>query len=153
MTAVIQRVFSASVRVDGELVGRCGKGLCILLGVAKGDTEQDADALMIKIAGLRIFNDENGKMNRSIRDVRGSMLIVPNFTLLASYKKGYRPDYMSAEAPERAERLYNYFCGRMELLESLPISTGVFGADMELQINNDGPVTIVMESSVLLGKK
>ena len=153
MTAVIQRVSSASVTVDGKMVGECGRGLCILLGVARGDEEIDAEALAKKISGLRIFEDENGKMNLSVRDIGGSALAVSNFTLLASYKKGNRPDYMGAESPERANELYEYFCKRLNEAEGIPTQRGIFGADMKMQINNDGPVTIVMESSVLLGKK
>ena len=112
MIAVLQRVAGASVRVEGETVGACEKGLCVLLGVAKGDTEADADALAAKTVGLRIFCDEDGKMNRSLVDVDGEMLVVSNFTLLASYKKGKRPDYMNAAAPDEADRLYRYFVDR-----------------------------------------
>ena len=148
MIAVIQRVGNASVVVDGETVGKCGKGLCVLLGVARGDTEEDADALARKIVNLRIFEDENGKMNLSVQDVGGSILAISNFTLLAAYKKGNRPDYMGAEAPERAKELYGYFA---ELLNNtVPTERGIFGADMKLNILNDGPVTIVMDSKVLV---
>lgn len=149
MIAVLQRVSRASVVVDGETVGACNEGLCVLLGVAKGDTEADADALAAKIVGLRIFTDENGKMNRSVVDIDGEMLVVSNFTLLASYKKGKRPDYMAAAAPDEANRLYEYFVARCrdELKE---VGCGVFGAHMELNIVNDGPVTIVMDSKILL---
>ena len=151
MIAVLQRVSRASVSVDNKTVGACGKGLCVLLGVARGDTEADAEALAAKIVGLRIFTDENGKMNLSLCDVGGEMLVVSNFTLLASYKKGKRPDYMEAAAPEEADRLYCYFvelCRR----DVGHIGCGVFGAHMELSIVNDGPVTIVMDSRVLTKK-
>ena len=152
MIAVLQRVKRASVRVDGEIVGKCAQGLCILLGVAKGDTEEDAKALAEKTVNLRIFTDENDKMNLSLKDVGGEALVVSNFTLLASYKKGKRPDYMSAAAPDEANRLYEYFCGLCEN-EIKHTGKGIFGADMELEIVNDGPVTIVMDSNVLLKKQ
>ncbi len=152
MIAVLQRVSRASVRVDGETAGACEQGLCILLGVAKGDTEPDADALAAKIVGLRIFCDEDGKMNRSLVDTDGEMLVVSNFTLLAAYKKGKRPDYMNAAAPEEADRLYRYFADRCR--ESVRrVECGVFGAHMELSIVNDGPVTIVMDSRELTRNK
>ncbi len=151
MIAVIQRVTSATVRVDGELVGSCGQGLCVLLGVAKGDTMEDADALARKILNLRIFEDEAGKMNRSLVDVGGEMLVVSNFTLLAAYKKGNRPDYMGAAAPDEANELYEYFADNCQMF--VPVGRGVFGADMKVDIANDGPVTIVMDSKVLLGKQ
>lgn len=150
MIAVIQRVSSASVTVDGGTVGECGRGLCVLLGVAEGDTEEDADALCRKILNLRIFADENGKMNRSLTDIGGEMLVVSNFTLLASYKKGNRPDCMNAAKPGEANRLYEYFAGCCRL--SVPVECGVFGADMKVDIHGDGPVTIVMDSRVLLNK-
>ena len=151
MIAVIQRVSGASVSVDGETVGKCGHGLCILLGVAEGDTREDADALARKILNLRIFEDENGKMNRSLVDVSGEMLVISNFTLLASYKKGNRPDYMNAARPDAANELYEYFADNCRCF--VPVERGVFGADMKVDIHNDGPVTIVMDSKVLLGKK
>ncbi len=150
MIAVLQRVSKACVAVDGEIVGSCNTGLCVLLGVADGDTREDADALVRKIINLRIFEDDGGKMNRSVLDVGGDMLVVSNFTLLAAYKKGNRPDYMGAAAPNEAKALYEYFadcCG-----EYLNVETGIFGADMKLRIDNDGPVTIVMDSRVLLNK-
>ncbi len=151
MIAVLQRVKRASVRVDGEVVGACGAGLCVLLGVARGDTEEDARALCDKMLGLRIFTDENDKMNLSVQDTDGELLVVSNFTLLASYRKGKRPDYIGAAAPDEANRLYEYFCS---LAESgvKHCGRGIFGADMELEIINDGPVTIVMDSNVLLKK-
>ena len=152
MIAVLQRVSRASVTVENKTVGACGKGLCILLGVARGDTEADAEALAAKIVGLRIFTDDNGKMNLSLNDIDGEMLVVSNFTLLASYKKGKRPDYMEAASPEEADRLYRYF---VELCRQDVghIGCGVFGAHMELSIVNDGPVTIVMDSRVLTKKQ
>ncbi len=150
MIAVIQRVAGASVSIDGKTVGRCGKGLCVLLGVARGDTAEDADAMTRKILNLRIFEDDNGKMNLSVVDVSGEMLVVSNFTLLAAYKKGNRPDYMGAAAPDEAKELYEYFSDNCRCF--VPTECGVFGADMKVDIQNDGPVTIVMDSRVLLGK-
>lgn len=151
MIAVLQRVKRARVCVDEKCVGACAHGLCVLLGVAVGDTEEDARAMAEKVVNLRIFTDENGKMNLSLKDVGGEMLIVSNFTLLAAYKKGKRPDYMGAAAPNEADRLYRYFC---ELCEAqiTHIGRGIFGADMEIELVNDGPVTIVMDSRVLLSK-
>ena len=150
MIAVIQRVSEAEVSVDGAKVGSCGKGLCILLGVADGDTEADADALCRKILNLRIFTDQNGKMNLSLVDVGGEMLVISNFTLLAAYKKGNRPDYMNAANPDIAKGLYEYFADCCRCF--VPVECGIFGADMKVDISNDGPVTIVMDSKVLLGK-
>lgn len=148
MIAVIQRVKNSSVSVEGELCGECGRGLMILLGVAEGDSEEDARLLSSKILKLRIFSDENGKMNLSVKDVGGEALIVSNFTLLANYKKGNRPDYMSATAPTRANELYEYFTSLMRA-ELEHVATGEFGADMAVSILNDGPVTIVMDSQIL----
>ena len=148
MKAVIQRVRHASVEVDGQVIGSCGHGLMILLGVAKGDEERDVDLLVPKIAKLRIFEDENGKMNRSVIDVNGEILVVSNFTLLANYKKGNRPDYMNSADPETARRLYELFILRMA--EQVPrVESGEFGADMQVSLCNNGPVTIVMDSNEL----
>ena len=152
MIAVIQRVKRSSVSIDEKIVGECGHGLMILLGVAEGDTREDADALATKISKLRIFCDENGKMNLSVKDVDGEMLVVSQFTLLASYAKGNRPDYMNAAAPTVANELYEYFVSLVRN-EVKHVGTGVFGGDMEVTIINDGPVTIVMDSKVLLARK
>lgn len=153
MIAVIQRVTSSECVVDGEIVGSCDQGLMILLGVKAGDGESDALALADKIAKLRIFCDENGKMNRSINDIGGSALVVSQFTLLANYAHGNRPDYLASEKPDRAKELYEYFSALLrERLASGRVENGVFGADMKLEIHNDGPVTIVMDSDVLLKK-
>ena len=151
MIAVLQRVKKASVSVDNSVVGECQNGLFILLGVADGDDKKDAEVLANKILGLRIFNDENDKMNLSVKDVDGELLVVSNFTLLASYKKGKRPDYMSAAAPGEAEELYEYFVS-LCAPEVKHVGKGVFGAHMEISSMCDGPVTIVMDSKVLLGK-
>lgn len=151
MIAVLQRVKSASVEVDGKIVGECKQGFCVLLGVAKEDTEEDAKALAKKLIELRIFRDENDKMNLSLKDVGGELLVVSNFTLLAAYKKGRRPDFFGAASPGEAERLYEYFCSLCES-EISHVAKGIFGADMDLSIVNQGPVTIVMDSNVLLKK-
>lgn len=150
MTAVLQRIKKGSVRVDGEITGRAEAGLFILLGVAAGDTREDADALAAKIKKLRIFNDDAGKMNLSVADIGGDMLIVSNFTLLANYRQGNRPDYLGAASPALACELYKYF---LDIMSSSPevrhVGAGVFGAHMEIETQCDGPVTIVMDSSVL----
>jgi D-tyrosyl-tRNA(Tyr) deacylase len=149
MIAVIQRVLRASVKVDGAVVGECGHGLAILLGVARGDSVEDADKLMAKISKLRIFCDENGKMNLSVNDVGGSALVISQFTLLANYAKGNRPDYFNAAPPDEANTLYEYFCEGFEKLIPGDVGRGIFGADMECEFINNGPVTIVMDSKVL----
>ncbi len=148
MKAVIQRVTNARVEVDGELIGSCGHGLMILLGVAEGDTEADLDRMLQKIIKLRIFEDENGKMNRSVLDIDGEMLVVSQFTLLANYKHGNRPDYMGAAAPAEATRLYELFIEKAKT-HLRHVGHGQFGADMQVSLCNDGPVTIVMDSEVL----
>ena len=152
MIAVIQRVSEATVSVDEKVSGQCGQGLCVLLGVSQEDREQDAEVLANKIINLRIFRDENDKMNLSLKDIGGQLLIVSNFTLLASYRRGNRPDFMNAAHPSEAERLYEYF-GKLCEKEIPHVNYGVFGAHMELKITNDGPVTIVMDSKVLLAPK
>ena len=148
MIAVIQRVGHANVKIDGEIHGQCGQGLLILLGVANGDSEEDARLLAAKISKLRIFCDENDKMNLSVKDIDGEVLIISNFTLLANYKKGNRPDYMNAAPPAEADRLYRFFVELMSA-EVKHVGTGEFGADMKVSLLNDGPVTIVMDSQVL----
>ncbi|MBE6703081.1 MAG: D-tyrosyl-tRNA(Tyr) deacylase [Ruminococcaceae bacterium] len=152
MIAVLQRALSAAVRVEGKTVGEIGQGLLVLLGVSAEDTEQDAELLAKKILACRIFTDENDKMNLSVRDVGGSVLVVSNFTLLANYRHGNRPDYMGAAGPERANALYAYF---VELIrrDGTPVATGRFGADMRVLLEGEGPVTIVMDSNELKKKK
>lgn len=149
MIAVIQRVKGASVTVEEKIVGKCGVGYAVLLGVAVGDTEKDAEVLATKMSKLRIFEDENARMNRSILDVGGEALVVSNFTLLANYSHGNRPEYLSAAAPAEANRLYEYFCERLAALIG-HVEKGIFGADMRVEIIGDGPVTIVMDSKVLI---
>lgn len=153
MRAVVQRVSGASVAVSGETVGKCGRGFLILLGVAKGDTEADADVLAAKLSKLRIFEDGNGKMNLSLSDIGGELLIISNFTLYADCRHGNRPNFLMAEAPAEANRLYEYFTDRMKTLSGCPTETGVFGADMKVSIENDGPVTLVIDSPDLMKKK
>lgn len=152
MRAVIQRVSSASVAVDGKIVGSCEKGYLILLGVAEGDTETDADLLCKKIAALRIFRDENDKMNLSIRDIDGEALVISQFTLLANYRHGNRPDFLASAKPDEANRLYEYFTQLLSR-ELRRVEHGIFGADMKVSLTNDGPVTICMDSDVLKKKK
>ncbi len=152
MRAVIQRVSNASVAVDGQIVGSCGRGYLILLGVAEGDTETDADLLCKKIAALRIFRDENDKMNLSIRDVDGEALVISQFTLYANYRHGNRPDFLASAKPDEANRLYEYF--KIILSREIRrVECGIFGADMKVSLTNDGPVTICMDSEVLKKKK
>ncbi len=152
MKAVLQRVKRASVAVDGETVGACGEGLMILLGVAQGDEKSDAEALAAKILKLRIFNDENGKMNRSVTDIDGEMLVISQFTLLANYAHGNRPDYLESAPPSEANELYEYFVSLVEPALR-HVGTGIFGADMKVELVNDGPVTIVMDSKILNKKR
>ena len=152
MKAVLQRVKCAKVEVNGEVVGQCDKGLMILLGVAKEDTEEDAKLLAEKIVKHRIFRDENGKMNLSVKDIDGEALIISQFTLMANYKKGNRPDYLESAPPAEANRLYEYFKSLMAS-ELRHVGCGIFGADMKVSLTNDGPVTIVMDSEVLKKKK
>ncbi len=148
MIAVLQRVSEAAVVIDGAETARIGKGLLVLLGVSTEDTEEDSRLLSEKIPKLRIFEDEEEKMNLSLADVAGEVLVVSNFTLLAAYRKGNRPDYMNAARPETAIPLYEGFLRQMR--EKVPVvREGVFGADMKLSLTNDGPVTIVMDSNVL----
>ena len=147
MRAVLQRVTEASVSIDGIVKGQIGKGLLILLGVGKEDTKADAEILVRKIAAARIFSDENDKMNLSVKDIEGSLLIISNFTLYGDMKKGSRPSFDPAMPPLSAKELYEYFCKEMEK-EGLPVATGEFGADMKVSSLNDGPVTIFMDTSI-----
>jgi len=152
MIAILQRVKEASVTVGGETVSSCGQGILVLLGVARGDTERDAQLLADKISKLRIFEDEEGKMNLSVNDIGGGILVVPNFTLLASYRRGNRPDFMNSETPEEAERLFGYFCEYITPLVP-SVGRGIFGAEMLVSLTNDGPITIPMDSEVLKAPK
>lgn len=150
MKAVLQRVAHSSVTVDGDLVSSIGNGFLILLGVEQTDTLADADVLSKKISGLRVFEDENGKMNLSLSDISGSVLVISQFTLLADCKKGRRPSFINAGAPDMANELYEYFCKRIKLDGVEDVKKGVFGADMKVELLNDGPVTILLDSKELI---
>ena len=145
MKAVIQRVSEANVKVDGKMVGEISKGLLLLIGIDEEDEKNDADWLVQKILSLRIFGDEEGKLNRSVMDISGGILCISQFTLIADYKKGNRPSFIKAAKPEKAIPLFEYF--KTEISKSgLKTESGIFGADMKVSLLNDGPVTIVMDS-------
>jgi D-aminoacyl-tRNA deacylase len=146
MRAVIQRVLKSSVKVDAQIVGQINQGLVILLGIEEADKQEDIDWLSNKICNLRIFNDQRGIMNQSILDIQGDILLVSQFTLYASTKKGNRPSYIRAAKPEFANDMYKNFENKLCLLLSKPIQTGIFGADMKVTLTNDGPVTILIDS-------
>ncbi|MCD8351239.1 MAG: D-tyrosyl-tRNA(Tyr) deacylase [Planctomycetaceae bacterium] len=145
MRAVVQRVNEASVTVEGRVVGRVGVGFLVLLGVTVGDTEAHARLLAAKVAKLRVFKDDAGKMNRSLQDIKGSALVVSQFTLYADTAKGNRPSFIAAAPPEMADELYRLFCREMEA-QGIPVEKGVFGADMKVALVNDGPVTICLDT-------
>ena len=146
MRVVIQRVSEAAVRVDGEVVGEIGQGLMVLLGIETTDTEEDVDWLLNKTINLRIFNDEKGVMNTSLLDVKGGLLVISQFTLMAATKKGNRPSYIRAAKHELAIPLYKSFCAKAEHGLGQAVQKGVFGADMKVALVNDGPVTIQIDS-------
>ncbi len=148
MKAVIQRVLKSSVSVDGEIKGSVAKGYNILLGVMDGDGEAQAELLASKVAKLRVFEDENGKMNKSILDIGGEILVISQFTLCADIKKGNRPSFTDSAAPDEANRLYEFFCEKLIENGVSKVETGVFAADMKVEIINDGPVTIVMDTDI-----
>ena len=148
MKAVVQRVTASSVSVDGEIVGKIDKGLNVLLGVEEDDTEKDAEVLASKIAKMRIFEDENEKMNLSVLDVDGSVLVISQFTLCADIKKGNRPSFILAAKPDKATALYEYFSSQLKENGVTKVENGVFGADMAVEISNDGPVTIIMDTAI-----
>jgi len=145
MRAVLQRVSRASVRVRGELHSDIGRGTLVFLGIEKDDTEPPLDALVRKIAGLRIFDDEEGKMNRSNEEVRGEFLVVSQFTLCADLSKGKRPGFDPAMRPPESERLYETFCARLATATGLPVKRGKFGASMQVELVNDGPATFLLQ--------
>ena len=147
MKAVIQRVSEASVAVDGETVGAVGRGFLVLLGVMDGDTEADADILAAKTAKLRVFTDENDKMNLSVLEIDGEVLCVSQFTLCADVRKGNRPSFTPSAPPEEAERLYEYFMRRLTAEGVKTVAHGVFGAEMKVRLLNDGPVTILFDTA------
>lgn len=146
MRIVIQRVKHASVSIDGQIKSAIETGFLILLGIEEADTKEDADWLCRKVAGLRVFDDQEGVMNRSIIDIEGEALVVSQFTLMASYKKGNRPSYIRAAGHAHAIPLYEYFCKTLKQAIGKPIGTGEFGADMKVELLNDGPVTICMDT-------
>ena len=146
MKAVLQRVLSASVDCDGETVSSIGKGFMVLLGVTKDDTAEEADILAAKIVGLRIFSDENGKMNLSRADVFGEILVVSNFTLCADCSHGRRPSFFDAQRPNEANALYEYFIRRLKFYGVEKVGTGVFGGHMQVHIENEGPVTLILDT-------
>ena len=147
MKAVIQRCLKAKVEVDNKVVGNIDKGFVVFLGVGKDDTDEDLQYLVRKISGLRIFEDENQKMNKSISQVEGEMLVISNFTLYANTSRGFRPDFINSMMPQRAEEYVNHFieeCRKTNCFKK--INSGIFGADMKVSVENDGPVTIIIES-------
>ena len=144
MRIVLQRVTSASVKVDGEVVGSIGIGFLLLFGVGHEDTEEDCRRLAYKISGLRIFSDENDKINLDLEAVGGSLLVVPQFTLYADCRKGNRPNFIQAAKPEKANELYEYFVGYLRS-KGKHVETGSFGADMKVELLNDGPFTVILE--------
>ena len=146
MRVVIQRVKEANVVIDGRIKSQIGTGLLVLLGIEEADTQEDIDWLCRKIIALRVFDDENGVMNRSILDIDGNIIVVSQFTLMASTKKGNRPSYIRAARPETAVPLYEAFCSHLTTLLGHAIGTGEFGADMQVSLINDGPVTICIDT-------
>lgn len=146
MRIVVQRAKDASVTIEGKIHGAINHGLVVLVGIEHEDTTEDADWLIGKLSNLRIFSDEEGKMNLSIQDIRGQFLVISQFTLHASTKKGNRPSYIAAARPETAIPFYDYFIAQLRKESQLPVETGVFGADMQVQLINDGPVTIIIDS-------
>lgn len=145
MRFVIQRVTQSSVSIDGTVIGKIGKGLLVLIGVAEEDTEETADKLVRKLTGLRIFEDENGKTNLSLADVKGELLLISQFTLYANCKKGNRPSFTEAGSPQKANALYEYIIAKCR--ENVPIvETGSFGAEMKVSLVNDGPFTVLLDS-------
>jgi D-tyrosyl-tRNA(Tyr) deacylase len=148
MKAVIQRVSSASVEVEGKIVGSCGNGYLILLGAAEDDTEADVDIIARKVANLRVFCDENDKMNLSILDIDGEVLAISQFTLLADVKKGNRPSFINALEPVKAQEYYELFCQKLRENGIKKVEKGIFGADMKVSLVNDGPVTIIYDTEI-----
>lgn len=152
MNIVLQRVANATVEVDSKVVGAISRGFLLLLGVADGDTVADADVLADKISGLRIFTDDNDKMNLSLSDINGEVLVISNFTLCADCRKGRRPNFIGAAKPDEADRLYEYFCAKLLNNGIAKVEKGIFGADMKVSLLNDGPVTLILNSNELTKK-
>ncbi len=149
MRAILQRVSRAAVQVNGALVGEIGAGYLVLLGITHGDGAAEAVLLARKVAGLRVFEDEDGKMNLSIVETRGQILVVSQFTLYGDTRKGRRPSFINAARPEQAEPLYQHFCNLLSE-QGIPVATGIFGAHMAVELVNDGPVTIILDTGDLL---
>ena len=145
MKIVVQRVKNAKVDVEGKTVGKIDTGFLVLLGVTHEDTEEQADYLAKKLCNLRVFTDENDKMNLSLKDVNGKLLIVSQFTLYADCTSGNRPSFTNAAKPDKAEKLYEYFCNQCKEKYNIEVEKGIFGADMKVSLINDGPVTIIIE--------
>ena len=149
MKIVVQRVSKANVEVQSRMAGEISEGLMLLIGICENDSEADADWLIHKILNLRIFSDEEGKMNKSIQEISGEILCISQFTLLADYKKGHRPSFIKAAKPEIAIPIFEHFLKQIKL-SNLKIESGIFGADMKVSLINDGPVTIVLDSQTKL---
>lgn len=145
MIALIQRVSNASVEVGSEIISYIGRGLLVFLGSEKGDSEKEVDYLVRKVSQLRIFEDKDGKLNHSVKDISGEILVVSQFTLMADCRKGNRPSFERAERPERAKALYELFIEKLKHSE-IPVKTGIFGASMRIHLVNDGPVTVIIDS-------
>lgn len=152
MKFVIQRVSKAQVEVDNKTVGKIDKGFLVLIGITNEDTAEIADVLIKKMINLRVFKDENDKMNLALKDVNGELLLISQFTLYANCKRGNRPDFLDAAKPDYAEKLYEYIIEKCKK-ENMKIETGIFGADMKVSLLNDGPVTIILDSDELINKK
>ena len=152
MKFVIQRVNHASVTVDGIITGQISKGLLVFIGVGQNDTKETADQYLKKMVGLRIFEDENGKTNRSLSDVNGELLLVSQFTLYANCRKGNRPSFTDAESPWLAEELYEYLISEAKKIGPV-VQTGVFGADMKVNLQNDGPFTVILDHTAFASEK
>jgi D-tyrosyl-tRNA(Tyr) deacylase len=148
LKAVVQRVLNSSVEVDNETVGKIGKGFNVLLGVVVGDSEKEAELLAGKVARLRVFEDEQCKMNLSITDIGGEVLVISQFTLCADVKKGNRPSFINSAEPETAKRLYEYFIEELKKNGIKKVEHGIFAADMQVEIHNDGPVTILLDTDI-----
>lgn len=148
MKAVIQRVLNSQVSVEGEIVGSCGKGFMVLFGAAEGDSEADAVLLAEKTSKLRIFEDDEGKMNKSLLDINGEALVISQFTLCADTRKGNRPSFIGAMEPNKANMLYQLYCEKLKELGVKSVGKGIFGADMKVSLVNDGPVTIILDTDI-----
>lgn len=150
MRVVLQRVSFANVEINKEIKGKCKNGFLVLLGVKQGDTEKEADFLASKVANLRVFSDENDKMNLSLLDIGGEALVISNFTLYADCSHGRRPSFINAEKPDKANELYEYFCSKLKEQGVNSVEKGEFGADMKVSLLNDGPVTIILDTEEIM---